>query len=97
MEEIIFTYDETKAPVVSCRHVFEGGKLVASYPVYGYLDGVPARDLVRADWDKLSVPLRRAVLAQPFYVATPAAANLPTDEEITPSEAPAPKGKKGKE
>lgn len=106
MDETIFIYDETKAPIVAYRHEFGGkGKLIASHPVYGALDGVPTRDLVLADWDQLPIPLRRAVLAQPFYIATPAAANLElpkdsddeVDDEAPATVTPAPKGKRGKE
>lgn len=100
MSEIVFKYVEDKAPITGYQPVMdEKGKQVGTVVQRAVLDGVPMRDLTEADYLKLPDRLRRAVLKAPYFVPSPAAANLPLppDEdqaEVAPAVAEEPKKKK---
>lgn len=67
MNDIAFVYDQSKAPIVG---------YVDGAPVYGGLDGVPARDLTQAEFEALPERWQKAVIREACYV--PAAAPAPT-------------------
>ena len=59
MNDIAFVYDQSKAPIVG---------YVDGNPVYGGLDGVPARDLTQAEFEALPERWQKAVVREACYV-----------------------------
>lgn len=59
MSDVLYTYDESKAPIVG---------YVSGVPQRGVLDGVPMRDLTQADFDRLPERLKKAVTSVPYFV-----------------------------